>query len=74
MSKLKDATTDNEVTLSLGLTENLGNYNSLRIDVQQRSKQQPGESLDDLYARVWRKVEEQVEAERQAVGIESEND
>lgn len=74
MSKLEDATTDNEVTLSLGLTENLGNYNSLRIDVQQRSKQQPGETLDELYARVWRTIEAQIEAERAAVGVESEND
>lgn len=70
MSELvKDDTSDNTVTLAVGITENLGNYNSLRIDVQQSSKQQPGETLDELYARVWRKVEAELEAERENVGV-----
>lgn len=75
MSELiSDDTTDNTVTLAIGITENLGNYNSLRIDVQQSSKQQPGESLDELYTRVWAKVEAELEAERENVGVKSEND
>lgn len=54
-----------EVSVSYGRTKNLGNYESLRIDVQLTAEIEPGEPsqelIEDLQAMVKKKAEEMLE-------------
>lgn len=48
------------ITVSLGLTKNLGNFNSLRVDAGIESDVREGETTEDAYARLWALVDSQI--------------
>lgn len=50
------------VTVDVGLTINLGDYNSLRVGSHYGTDVKPGESLEEAYDRAWALAEAQVEA------------
>lgn len=49
------------LTVSLGLTKNLGNFNSLRLDAHFETDLKQGESVEEGYERAWAVVEKQIE-------------
>lgn len=57
---------DNEVEIwaSVGITKNLGNYESLRLDAGAKCK---AKSLDDedAWNKLWNSIDEQIEAKLQ---------
>lgn len=63
MANLKDEISGDYVYVSVGLTKNLGNYESLRLDASYRRGIREGESLDEAYADAWETVEAQIEAQ-----------
>lgn len=48
------------IEVSLGFTRNMGNFESLRIDLGLGDYPREGESVDDAYERVYSKIEEQL--------------
>lgn len=42
--------------ISLGMTLNMGNYETIRVDVSAESGQLPGESPEDLRQRIFEEV------------------
>lgn len=48
------------VTVSLGYTKNLGNFESLRLDVGFEDSVRDGESSDEAFRRVYDDVERQL--------------
>lgn len=48
------------VEVSLGFTRNMGNFESLRIDLGLGDYPREGESVDDAFERVYSKIEEQL--------------
>jgi hypothetical protein len=49
--------------VSIGVTKNLGDFNSARVDASLESDVKPGETLDEAWTRLWTEVDTQVEAE-----------
>ncbi len=52
--------TPTEVTWSIGYTHNLGNFQSLRLDVSVKDHRRDGESVQDMSERVYRFVEKEL--------------
>lgn len=50
-----------EIWASIGVTKNLGNYESLRLDAGARVKA-PSENDEQAWANLWNAVDEQIEA------------
>jgi len=65
----KSDETGTEIWASLGITKNLGNYESLRLDAGARAK---AESLDDpvAWAKLWESIDSQIEAKLQELDHE----
>lgn len=53
----------NEITVSIGLTKNLGNYESLRIDASARKVLTDQEDRDGAWSDLWNEVMDQVESQ-----------
>jgi len=51
---------ETKVTVSLGYTMNLGNFQSLRIDLGVEDQVRDGENVKDGFDRVYKFVEEQL--------------
>ena len=68
MTTSKEKTT--EIWASLGITKNLGNYESLRLDAGARCK---AVSLDDekAWAELWSSIDSQIESKLQEIDSES---
>jgi len=49
-----------KVTVSLGYTLNLGNFQSLRIDMGIEDSKREGENINDAFARVYTFVEDKL--------------
>lgn len=49
------------VGVSLGITRNLGNYNSLRIDAWASDPVKEGETKEEVYDRLWAVVDAELE-------------
>lgn len=49
-----------KVTVGLGYTLNLGNFQSLRIDVSVSDSKREGENTNDAFERVYKFVEEKL--------------
>lgn len=58
----------NEITVSVGLTKNLGNYESLRIDASARKVLVDGENRDDAWKNLWDEVQDQIEGQLNSKG------
>lgn len=48
------------VKLSLGYTKNMGNFESLRMDVGVEFEKRPDETLDHAFERAYAKLEEKL--------------
>lgn len=53
----------NEITVSVGLTKNLGNYESLRIDASARRVLIDGEDRPSAWKSLWDEVQDQIEGQ-----------
>lgn len=53
----------NEISVSIGLTKNLGNYESLRIDASAKKSLADQEDRDGAWNDLWNEVMDQVEAQ-----------
>jgi len=51
-----------EIKVALGITKNIGNYESLRIDAEYSASLVDGADLDEAYVRAWGIVDSQVES------------
>lgn len=51
----------NTVWVSVGVTKNLGGYESMRIDAGARRVLVDGENRDDVYNALWKEVQDQIE-------------
>lgn len=51
---------DTKVTVSLGYTLNLGNFQSLRIDLGVEDSRRDGENINDAFNRVYSFVEDKL--------------
>lgn len=51
---------DTKVTVGLGYTLNLGNFQSLRIDLSVSDSKREGENTTDAFERVYKFVEEKL--------------
>lgn len=51
---------DTKVTVSLGYTLNLGNFQSLRIDLGIEDSKKDGENINDAFSRVYAFVEDKL--------------
>jgi hypothetical protein len=51
---------DTKVTVSLGYTLNVGNFQSLRIDLGIEDSRRDGENINDAFERVYSFVEEKL--------------
>lgn len=49
-----------EVTVSVGYTKNLGNYESLRLDASATAVLGEGEDPNEVYSTLWDKTSEEV--------------
>lgn len=58
------------VTTTIGVTRNLGDYNSVRIDCQYETAVRSGEDESDAVARSWAFVEKQVEEKLEEYEVE----
>jgi predicted kinase len=54
MSKIKAA---------IGITKNLGNYESLRLDASEERDVSEGENKDEAWKELWKSVENQLEGQ-----------
>lgn len=61
---------ETKVTVSLGYTLNLGNFQSLRIDIGIQDSKRNGETTNDAFERVYKYVEAKL-AEKVAENQES---
>lgn len=64
--------TGTEIWASLGITKNLGNYESLRLDAGARTA---AKSLDDAdaWAKLWDSIDSQIEAKLQELDNEKQS-
>jgi hypothetical protein len=53
----------NTIWCSVGITRNLGNYESLRIDAGARFTIDPSQSKDEAWKGLWEEVQAQIEAQ-----------
>lgn len=53
----------NGIGVSVGLTKNLGNYESMRIDAWAKKELVYGEDRDQAWADLWAEVQAQLEAQ-----------
>lgn len=51
----------NVVGVSLGITRNLGNFNSLRFDAWASSEVKEGEDREAVFDRLWAEVDAEIE-------------
>jgi len=62
MANLIPETDDtNTIWCSVGITKNLGNYESLRIDAGAKSTVEDGTSKDEAWKSLWADVQAQIE-------------
>lgn len=59
-----------EIWASIGITKNLGNYESLRLDAGARIKAS-SENDEKAWANLWSAVDEQIEAKLRELDSES---
>jgi len=59
-----------EIWASIGITKNLGNYESLRLDAGARIKAS-SENDEEAWANLWSAVDEQIEAKLRELDSES---
>jgi hypothetical protein len=61
-----------EIWASIGITKNLGNYESLRLDAGARTS---AKSLDDAdaWAKLWESIDSQIEAKLQELDNEKQS-
>jgi hypothetical protein len=59
-----------EIWASIGITKNLGNYESLRLDAGARIKAS-SENDEQAWANLWSAVDEQIEAKLRELDSES---
>lgn len=53
-------TNTTKIEVSAGFTRNMGNFESLRIDLGLGDYQRDGEGVDDAFERVYAKIEQQL--------------
>lgn len=53
----------NTIWCSVGITKNLGNYESLRIDAGARINVDPSHDKDQAWKNLWEDVQAQIEAQ-----------
>jgi|688.fasta_scaffold274828_2 hypothetical protein len=53
----------NTIWCSVGITRNLGNYESLRIDAGSRITIDPSSDKDEAWKNLWEDVQAQIEAQ-----------
>lgn len=53
----------NTIWCSVGITRNLGNYESLRIDAGARIAIDPSRDKDEAWSALWEEVQLQIEAQ-----------
>lgn len=58
-----------EIWASVGITKNLGNYESLRLDAGARITTESAEN-EDAWKRLWEVVDSQIEAKLQELDVE----
>jgi hypothetical protein len=51
---------DTKVTVTLGYTKNLGNFESLRLDLGVTDSRRDGENINDAFERVYKFVEDKL--------------
>lgn len=51
---------DTKVTVTLGYTLNLGNFQSLRLDLGVEDSRRDGENINDAFERVYKFVEDKL--------------
>lgn len=61
-----------EIWASIGITKNLGNYESLRLDAGARVKAS-SEDDEQAWADLWKAVDEQIESKLRELDSESES-
>jgi hypothetical protein len=52
-----------KITVQTGVTKNLGNYESLRLDAHYETSVKEDETVEQAYARAWQVIEAQVDAQ-----------
>lgn len=50
------------IRVQVGVTRNLGDFNSLRLDAAIETDVRTGETVDEAFERAWAKADEQVDA------------
>jgi hypothetical protein len=63
---------DTKVRVALGYTLNLGNFQSLRIDVEVQDNKREGENTNDAFERVYAFVEDKLAAKVKEAAAEVE--
>jgi hypothetical protein len=64
---------DTKVRVALGYTLNLGNFQSLRIDVEVSDSKREGENTDQAFERVYAFVEDKLSSKVKEASQEIEN-
>ena len=64
---------DTKVRVALGYTLNLGNFQSLRIDVEVSDNKREGENTDQAFERVYAFVEDKLSSKVKEASQEIEN-
>lgn len=64
---------DTKVRVALGYTLNLGNFQSLRIDVEVSDNKREGENTDQAFERVYAFVEDKLSSKVNEASQEIEN-
>lgn len=64
---------DTKVRVALGYTLNLGNFQSLRIDVEVSDTKREGENTDQAFERVYAFVEDKLSSKVKEASQEIEN-
>lgn len=57
---------NDRVTAGYGLTRNLGDFNSLRLDAQVESDVREGETVEEAWKRTFKQAEEEIAAQLEA--------
>lgn len=63
-------TADTRVTVSLGFTKNLGNFESLRVDIGVQDFVRQGEHINDATERVYKFVENKLIEKQEEIAKE----
>jgi hypothetical protein len=64
---------ETKVTVGLGYTLNLGNFQSLRIDLSVSDNKRDGENINDAFDRVYSFVEEKLSSKVKEASAEVES-